>query len=238
MSRIVFLTGAGVSVASGIRPFRGADGIWNEEDVEAWATKDALIRDPEGCFERHAALARVVRDAKPNEAHEAIVALERRLGPDRVTVITQNVDSLHARAGSKNVLEIHGSLARLRCSDDECKSPSVSVESDADQARLRVCDTCGAPRRFDIVLFDEMLPVAVERNARSAIRSAGFFIAVGTSGAVAPAAGYVREADYVGARTMLINLEPPVPPNPFFHEVITGRAEDILPSLVHSLARD
>jgi NAD-dependent deacetylase len=226
---IVFLTGAGVSVASGIRPFRGPGGIWNELDPEEWASKAALERDPVRFWQLHAELAKICSAAEPNLAHQSLAKLERRLPNAKITLITQNVDSLHQRAGSTVVLEIHGSLARLRC-------PSCSVRHPFEAAsapdRPPPCPSCGHPLRFDVVAFEELLPLDVERAARNALRAATIFIAVGTSGVVMPAAGYAREAAYAGARTVLINLEAPDPPNPYFQDIILGRAEDLLPTLL------
>ena len=119
-ARVTFLTGAGVSVASGIRPFRGPGGIWEEIDPGQWATAEVMRRDPAKCWRAHLELARIVARSEPNPAHAAIVALERRLGRGRVTVITQNVDALHGRAGTRNVIEVHGSLGTVRCTDDAC----------------------------------------------------------------------------------------------------------------------
>ncbi len=119
-ARVTFLTGAGISVASGIRPFRGPNGLWDEVAVETWATASAMARDPSGCYRAHRDFAGVVAGAKPNPGHFAIAAFARAHTQGRVVVITQNVDGLHQRAGSENVLEIHGSLFRLRCSNETC----------------------------------------------------------------------------------------------------------------------
>jgi NAD-dependent deacetylase len=231
---VTFLTGAGVSVASGIRPYRGPGGLWNEIDVEATATAAAMEREPGGCWRAHREMARGVFGAPPNAAHRAIAAFERARGGG-VAVITQNVDSLHHRAGSQSVVEIHGSLARLRCTREPCRAVSGPIPAPDPFAAPDApppCAACGAPLRYDVVLFDEYLAPSDERAARDAVRAGGVLIAVGTSGVVFPAASYAREASYAGARTVLVNLEPPEPPNPYFDEVYLGKAEEILPALL------
>ncbi|MBI2898286.1 MAG: NAD-dependent deacylase [Deltaproteobacteria bacterium] len=231
-ARVTFLTGAGVSVASGLRPYRGPGGIWNEVDASAWATAAAIERDPASCWRAHREFHGLVARAQPNAAHRAIAALERRF-PERVTVITQNVDSLHARAGSTKVIEIHGSLGRVRCTRGDCTGGAGSAPDPSSPVEVPPpCPSCGRPLRYDIVLFDEYLAAADERAARDALRACDVFIAAGTSGVVSPAASYAREADYAGARTILVNLEPPEPPNPYFAEIHLGRAEEILPALL------
>ncbi len=228
-ARITFLTGAGVSVASGIRPFRGPGGLWNEVDVESWATSKAIQRDPNACFREHHKFAAVVASCAPNAAHHAIAAFGRKRPEGHVVVITQNVDGLHQRAGSPNVIEIHGSLDRMRCLDERCgmKFSAPNPSSTIDEPPP--CPRCASSSRYDIVLFDEYLDPTDERAAKEALRACDVFIAVGTSGVVFPAAAYVREADFVGARTILMNLEPPSPPNPYFDEFYQGRAEELLP---------
>lgn len=230
--RIVFLTGAGISVASGLRPYRGPGGLWEEVDVRAWATADAAARDPHACFRAFHDLARAAAAAAPNAAHRALAAFAApRAAP--VPLITQNIDGLHQRASSQGVIEIHGSLARLRCPERACgaRIPAPPLSAEASPA-APPCPRCGAPLRYDVVLFEEPLDPADERAAKQALRECDVLIAVGTSCVVYPAAGFFREADYAGARTVLVNLEPPSPPNPYVHEVHLGRAEEILPRLL------
>lgn len=231
-ARVTFLTGAGVSVASGIRPYRGPGGLWNEVDVESWATAAAMERDARACFEAHRKFARIVAQAKPNAAHLAMAAFARTHTRGRVVVITQNVDGLHGRAGSENIVEIHGSLFRLRCPDENCGTRVSFDNPEAASDEPPVCPKCARPLRYDIVLFDEYLDPRDERHAKEALRNCDVFIAVGTSGVVFPAASYVREADYAGARTYFVNVEAPSPPNPYFDEVVLGRAEEVLPELL------
>lgn len=201
-------------------------------DVEAWATAEAMKRDPRACFRAHRQFATIVGDAKPNAAHLALAAFARMLMGGRVVVITQNVDGLHQRAGSEHVIEIHGSLFRLRCMDESCGAKVSFDEPNTASDEPPVCPRCSRSMRYDIVLFDEYLDPADERAVKEALRHCDVFIAVGTSGTVYPAASYVREADYAGARTYFVNVEAPSPPNPYFDEVLLGRAEEMLPVLL------
>lgn len=231
-ARLTILTGAGISVASGIRPYRGPGGLWDEIDIDAWATAAAMERDPRACFQAHRRFATIVAEARPNAAHRAIAAFERAHTPGRVVVITQNVDALHQRAGSKNVIEIHGSLYRLRCADQTCAAKISFDPPNIAPDEPPPCPQCGRVMRHDIVLFDEYLDPALERGVKDALRNCDVFLAVGTSGIVYPAASYVREADYAGARTFFLNIEAPSPPNPYFDDVVVGRAEEVLPVLL------
>jgi NAD-dependent deacetylase len=231
-SRIVLLTGAGVSVASGIRPYRGPGGLWSEVDVEAFVTAAAIARDPDGCFRMHQRFAALAARAEPNAAHRAIAEFACTRPPGHVTVITQNIDGLHQKAGSPRVIEIHGSLARLRCTDAACGARAPAPDPRGGSDKPPPCPHCGTLMRYDIVLFDEYLDPADERAAKGALRECDVFLAVGTSGVVFPAASYVREANYAGARTIFLNVEAPSPPNPYFDEVVLGRAEDTLPVLL------
>lgn len=225
---IVVLTGAGISVASGLRPYRGPGGLWSEIDVDSLVTAAAVARDPRRVWAFHAEMLRTVAAASPNAAHEALARLEGKLMHGQsLVVLTQNVDGLHQRAGSRNVVELHGSLARSRCTRSECGSVGVIAG-----AECPACPQCGAWMRPDVVMFDEALPVDAEWHSKRALRDCDLFLAVGTSGTVTPAANFVRSARYAGARTILVNLEPMTPRNPEFSEELLGRAEVVLPELV------
>jgi NAD-dependent deacetylase len=231
---IVFVTGAGISVASGLQPYRGPGGLWEQDpDAADLATAAALRSDPAAVWRLLAALRPIARDAAPNPAHRAIAAVALA-APERratVTVITQNIDGLHQRAGTPDVLELHGSLFRSRCSDPACTQPAHDDDAPRPDGPTP-CARCGAPSRVDVVLFDEPLDAGVEHRAKRALRECDLFIAVGTSGTVSPASHFARAADYAGARTVLVNLEPMRPVNPYFHEQILGRAEELLPALL------
>jgi NAD-dependent deacetylase len=173
-----------------------------------------------------------VRAAAPNAAHLALARAEARLRQDqRFLLVTQNVDGLHARAGSARVVELHGSVLRTRCPRDGCAlEPYADVEPHGGPAPT--CPHCRAILRPDVVLFGEPLPAEGEWEVKRALRDCDLFVAIGTSGTVSPAADYVRAAEYAGARTVLVNLEPMRPPNPYFLEQHLGRAEEILPKLL------
>lgn len=227
---IVVLTGAGISVASGLRPYRGPGGLWSEIDVDGVVTAAAIARDPRRVWSYFAGARRAVAEAQPNPAHLALARLEsRRQQGQSLVILTQNIDGLHQRAGSRNVVELHGTLARVRCTGTDCAASPVA---DRGEAECPDCPLCGAPMRPDVVLFDEPLPVDAEWHSKRALRDCDLFLAVGTSGTVTPAANFVRSARYAGARTIAVNLEPMSPRNPEFDEELLGRAELVLPELV------
>lgn len=230
---IVFLTGAGISVASGLRPYRGPGGLWDsEEGKAALSEKSALTERPKDAWQMFGELRQMAARAEPNDAHRAIAKLDERFGFSKsITVITQNVDRLHQRAGSRNVIELHGSILRTRCMDDTCKLEPFDDDA-AYEGELPRCPKCHAMLRPDVVLFNELLPVEAEHRSKSALRDCDLFIAVGTSGTVAPASTFVRSAEYAGARTILVNLEPMLIPNASFKERVYGKAEEILPQLL------
>jgi NAD-dependent deacetylase len=214
--RIVVLTGAGISAASGLPTYRGTGGLWTADNVERYATADAVIRDPSGVWEFFARTRRAFAEA--------------RLEGDRtLTVLTQNVDGLHALAGSRRVVELHGTLRQSRCTRCDYVRSEELATCPPDCPR---CPACSEYLRPAIVLFDELLSADAERSAKEALRECDLFLAVGTSGSVAPASNYVRSAKFEGARTIYVNLQPMTPPNPAFGEVILGPAEQLLPELL------
>ncbi len=226
---IIILTGACVSVASGIRPFRGANGVWNDSNAERLSSIETLKSDPESVWRFWREVRKIVLESQPNSAHIALSKLESTLHPDQnFLLITQNVDGFHTKAGSVNVAELHGNVLKSKCSNDACKIEPFKDHCVTGAPR---CPLCGCYLRPDIVLFGENLPLEAGWKAKKALRDCDLFIAVGTSGTVSPAADFVRGADYAGARTIYINAEPMSPPNPYFHETIIGKAEEVLPML-------
>ncbi len=201
LSRIVILTGAGVSAESGIDTFRAAGGLWEQHRVEDVATPEGFARDPDlvlGFYDmRRAALEKV----KPNAAHRALAHLEREFSGE-LLLVTQNVDDLHERGGSTDVLHMHGELRRALCA-----SCGVRSEPDGPLIDRPQCPACEAKAlRPDVVWFGEM-PYQMER-IYAALTRADLFVSLGTSGAVYPAAGFVQEAKLAGAETLELNLEP------------------------------
>ena len=178
--KVVVFTGAGVSADSGIPTFRGAGGLWREFRPEELATPQAFRRDPALVWEWYEWRRALIRKARPNAAHEAVARLT-----DAV-VVTQNVDALHTRAGSRDVVELHGNLFRVRCTREgktrDHPEPFTSLPP--------LCE-CGALLRPDVVWFGEMLPEDAVARAVGAIRGADLLLVIGTSGVVYPAAGFV-----------------------------------------------
>jgi NAD-dependent deacetylase len=230
-SRVLVLTGAGISAESGVRTFRDAGGLWEGNDVTQVASPDGFARDPILVWrfysQRRAAMTGIV----PNPGHRALVALEDRLG-DRFLLATQNVDGLHAAAGSKRMVEMHGNLMRTRCSVCD-RAPFADTTAYRDKL-VPMCGECEALLRPDIVWFGEQLPAGVLDRIGDFIASARnklVFIAVGTSGAVYPAAGLVDATRRVGGTSWLVNLEPPDNLGSFDH-VVLGPAGRELPALL------
>lgn len=225
---IVVLTGAGISADSGVATFRGPDGLWEGHRVEDVATPEAFKRNPELVHAFYDARRSRLGEVEPNAAHLALAELERRWS-GRFLLITQNVDDLHERAGSRNLLHMHGELRKGWCLSCDARFPwSGDMGS---QARCPSCNDIGRVRP-DIVWFGEM-PYEMER-IDEALGSCDLFVSIGTSGAVYPAAGFVQTARYVGARCIELNLEPSQG-SIFFHETRLGRASEVVPRFVDEL---
>jgi NAD-dependent deacetylase len=229
---IVVLTGAGVSVASGLRPYRGPGGLWEEAGVAELATPQSLAERPRDVWRLFGSVRVAARAAQPNAAHEALAAWERRLDEGATfTLITQNIDGLHQRAGSRNVIELHGSAFRTRCSSVQCDLAPFA-DDDPHDREMPACPRCGHALRPDVVLFEEPISGDAEWRSKRALRDCDLFLAVGTSGTVSPASNFVRAAEFARARTVLVNLEPMNPRHPAYDEEYLGRAEELLPVLL------
>lgn len=224
-SEIVVLTGAGISVASGLGTYRGPGGLWEDAGVAEAATKEGFEKDPWLVWQFFIPLLEQVSQAKPNPAHLALVEMEKHC-KDQFTLITQNVDGLHSEAGGKNVLELHGNIRRRRCADPGCSLKPFTDCSLPEE--LPLCPNCNAPMRPDIVLFGEMIPVDAGHQAKRSLRTVDLFLGVGTSGTVRPASNFVRSAEYAGALTLEINLNA----SGAYQTEILGPAEKILPKMV------
>jgi NAD-dependent deacetylase len=223
---IVLLTGAGISAESGLRTFRDADGLWEQHRVEDVATPEAFHRDPALVYRFYNERRRSLATVQPNAAHLALARLEREW-PGTVLLITQNVDDLHDRAGSTQLLHMHGELLKGRCL--ACGSVQAWPE-DMDQDSR--CPTCDLGRvRPHIVWFHEV-PLAMDR-IYDAVERCDLFVAIGTSGHVYPAAGLVQ-AVAPGTRTLELNHEPSLVASAF-REARTGRATDLVPAFVDEL---
>jgi len=221
---IVILTGAGISAESGIDTFRAAGGLWEQHRIEDVATPEGFERNPDLVLNfydmRRAALANVA----PNPAHEALARLEREFAGE-LLLVTQNVDDLHERGGSAQVLHMHGELQSALCSACGTRSPWLGTMIDRPP-----CPVCQARAlRPDVVWFGEM-PYRMER-IYAALEACDLFVSIGTSGAVYPAAGFVAEARRAGARCLELNLEPSEGSR-WFHETRLGPAGALVPEWV------
>jgi NAD-dependent deacetylase len=228
--RIVVLTGAGISASAGLPTYRGPGGLWNRDPELA---RSLVAGAPPSVVWRALGSFRSdVARAQPTPAHGALAKLEERISRDggTVTIVTQNIDGLHGRAGSKNLVELHGNLRRTRCSSADCTLEPF--EDDTVHEAAPLCAQCGAPLRLDIVLFEEPLGAHEETAAKRALRDCDLFLAIGTSGTVWPAASYVRSAEYEGAHTIFVNLTPLESSSTAFREVLLGAADDVVPTLV------
>jgi len=224
---IAILTGAGISAESGLETFRASDGLWANHRIEDVCTPQALARNAALVHDfydmRRAALDGVV----PNAAHEALARLDR-LWPGELLLVTQNVDDLHERAGSTRLLHMHGELKSALCAHCGESTPWEGV-----MPVRATCPTCGmAALRPDIVFFGE-IPYRMDR-IEAALENADLFVSIGTSGAVYPAAGFVRMARTIGARTLELNLEPSEGSG-WFDECRHGPASLLVPAWVDEL---
>ncbi len=220
--RIVVLTGAGVSAESGLGTFRDKDGLWTKYDLAEVATPEGFAADPAKVHAFYNARRKNARAAEPNAAHGALARLEAA----GALIVTQNVDDLHERAGAAGVVHMHGELMRALCAacGATWEAPDVMEVGDA-------CPDCGGgPCRPDIVWFGEF-PYHMDRIAE-AVQGCELFVAIGTSGEVYPAAGFVEEARGAGARTLEINLEAT---GGRFDQRILGPASDVVPDWVEGL---
>jgi len=228
---IVILTGAGISAESGLGTFRDEDGIWTKYPLEALATPEGFARDPDFVQGFYNDRRRQLKTAQHNRAHEALARLEsacRAEGADFL-LVTQNVDNLHEQAGSRNVVHMHGELTRVRCMN--CFTVTVCQEDIGTSTQCTACRTVGHVRPH-IVWFGEM-PLEMNRIG-DALSQCRMFVSIGTSGAVYPAAGFVQEAMYAGARTVELNLEPSENAR-VFDETRYGPASEIVPAWVDRL---
>ncbi len=228
VQNIVILTGAGLSAPSGLATFRGGDGLWENHDPMEIATPEAFARNPELVYRFYNARRAQLATVEPNSAHEAIARLQASLG-SVVCLVTQNVDDLHERGGSDQVCHMHGELAAALC--QHCGERYPTMESfDAGTACAR-CSKVGGLRP-DVVWFGEMPYHMDEIDAHLGV--CDLFIAIGTSGAVYPAAGFVQVAASAGALTVEVNLERSDVAD-LFHYHYQGSATEQVPLLVDEL---
>ena len=225
---ILILTGAGVSAESGLATFRAADGLWEGHRVEDVATPEAFRRNPGLVHQFYDARRARLGEVEPNAAHRALARLDAAW-PGELLLVTQNVDDLHERAGSRRLVHMHGELLRGWCV--ECQERFAWRGAMGEAARCPACGMVGSVRP-DIVWFGEM-PYAMDRIEES-LQRCDLFVSIGTSGAVYPAAGFVQTARYRGAQTLEMNLEPSLG-SYLFDESRTGPASDLVPAWVEQM---
>ena len=206
-NRIVAFTGAGISAESGIPTYRGAGGTWSKYDPDKYASIDYFIKDPSYYWTffrdvRHD----LMNYSEPNLAHKSLVKLER--GGKLSSIVTQNIDGLHRKAGSMNVHELHGNTTRFYCFD--CRKPYTMAEA---RAKLDIelpphCDGCGGVLRPDVVLFGEMLPTDVIMKTEQEVSSCDLLLVIGSSLVVWPAANLPYQAKMSGAKLVILNVDP------------------------------
>ncbi|UTZ41262.1 Sir2 family NAD+-dependent deacetylase [Vibrio campbellii] len=227
---IVVLTGAGISAESGIQTFRAQDGLWENHRIEDVVTPEGFLRDPDlvQSFYNQRRKKLQGEDIKPNAAHIALGRLEEQL-EGKVTIITQNIDNLHERGGSANIIHMHGELLKARCSES-----NQVIEHSEDIETGELCHCCQIPSQMrpHIVWFGEM-PLRMG-EIYAALEEADLFISIGTSGVVYPAAGFVHDAKMHGAHTIEINLEPSAVESEF-EEKRYGKASIEVPKLVDEI---
>lgn len=228
---IVILTGAGISAESGIATFRAADGLWENHRIEDVATPEGFAKNPALVHRFYNMRRAALKTVKPNLAHLALAqleqAIERRGG--HVLLVTQNVDNLHSRAGCRSLIHMHGALTQIKCTS--CEQSHEWYEG---LSGGTPCPTCGitGDLRPDIVWFGE-IPYAMD-DIEAALSTCDLFVSIGTSGAVYPAAGFVRAAKAYGAKTLELNLEPSAGSD-WFDETLHGPATKIVPAWVKTL---
>jgi NAD-dependent deacetylase len=221
---IVILTGAGVSAESGIDTFRGGGGLWEQHRVEDVATPEAFARDPDLVLRFYDMRRASIQTKEPNAAHRALAQLDAQW-PGELLIVTQNVDDLHEKAGARRVLHMHGEHLNAWCS--ACDARTRWTASLIDRPP---CPVCGERAlRPDVVWFGEM-PYRMD-EIYAALRAADLFVSIGTSGAVYPAAGFVRDARQLGARTLELNLERSEG-SAWFEESRLGPASALVPEWV------
>lgn len=231
-SFIVALTGAGISAESGIPTFRGTDGLWRNYSPERLATPEAFGRDPRLVWEWYDWRRRIIHRALPNPGHVALAELERRKAPegrgeDNFTLVTQNVDGLHDRAGSRNIVKLHGDIWLVRCVHCGASERNEQVPLEPLPPRCR----CGGLLRPGVVWFGEQLPETEWQRACLASARAELFLVIGTSAIVYPAAGLAQVARQQGAKLAIINPKA-TPLDGLADWVLRGPSGEILPRLL------
>ncbi|MFQ1017928.1 Sir2 family NAD+-dependent deacetylase [Gilliamella sp. BG7] len=222
--KIVILTGAGISAESGLSTFRAQNGLWEGYDVNDVATYEGYMRNPTAVHDFYNMLRRKLQhpNVKPNAAHFALAELEQKLGTDNVLIVTQNVDNLHEKAGSKNIIHMHGELLKVR---NEKTGQIIDCFNNVNYQQNKLI-------RPHIVWFGE-IPLQMEQ-IYDALSQADYFISIGTSGNVYPAAGFVQIANQTSAKTIELNLEPSLGES-LFQTKIYGPSSKVVPEFIKTV---
>jgi len=232
--RVAVLTGAGISAESGIPTFRDPGGIWEKFEPQELANVEAFLENPELVQGWYRHRRQVVEDAEPNEGHRALVRLEQHA--DLVTTITQNVDDLHNRAGSSEVVELHGNITRNYCTDCEQDVDAARIDAAIEDGQPATCPECEGLVRPDVVWFGEMLPPDAMDRASEATTTCDVFLSVGTSTVVYPAARLPMLAKEAGAYVVEVNPDrTPISGN--VDEYLAGPAGEVLPAILSALGK-
>ncbi len=226
---ITVLTGAGISRASGIPTYRGEGGLWEHSVPDKLPSQSMFLDNPEYVWEYHRKLKKLMEQARPNEAHFSLLKLEKHLN-SQLNIVTQNIDGLHLRAGTKKVSELHGNIFRCICTG--CKRRSTNHYKDG----IPKCPHCSRSMRPDVVWFGENLPVETLKKAMDLASSSDVFIIVGTSGVVQPAASLPRIACASGALVIEFNIERSAV-SVYANLIIMGRCEITLPKFVEEVIK-
>lgn len=231
---VVFFTGAGISAESGISTFRGADGIWNKLKPEELANFDAFLKNPDRVWDWYQYRRHIIENSKPNPAHLAIAEMQEYFR--NVAVVTQNIDNLHRRAGSRKVYELHGNIERNYCIECHTWYNAPGFASSTEDSKVPRCEKCGGLIRPDIVWFGELLPEEDFSNSEKAAEKCNIMFAVGTSAVVYPAARIPLMAKRLGAYLVEINLEE-TELSPLADYVLLGKAGEILPGILEEVKK-
>lgn len=226
---VLFFTGAGISAESGIDTFRGKGGLWNKMKPQELASFDGFMRNPNLVWEWYQYRRKILKSTGPNPGHLAIAEFEKYI--DTVTVVTQNVDNLHFRAGSTNILELHGNIERNYCID--CKT-YYGMDDFLDVDEAPKCPKCGGMIRPDVVWFGENLPQNIFAEAEETAKQSDICFVVGTSAVVYPAAYIPKSAKEGGSYVVEINIEPTEITNSVDCS-LTGKSGEILPELLEQI---
>ena len=220
--KVVFFTGAGMSKESGIPTYRGKGGTWEEYNYKDYACESAFKKNPDHVLDFHELRRKEAKSCEPHVGHQVVSSVEKNHSD--VTIVTQNIDGMHQRAGSNNVIELHGSLWRVRCG---C---SGTREDMGETYEYRKCPKCSNWLRPDIIWFEDMLDHEVYTKSTDIISNSDLFISIGTSALVYPAAGLPMTAKMNGARCIEINIDQ-TEISTLYHDNMIGKAGDILTKL-------